>query len=193
MSQPSSIKKTVKGRGVPHEQQRKVGFHEVDVTGRSDETPTEYNCWIVQANYTPEDHKEPARSLQANVMNQEHPPPYDTQTESTTQQADSQLQQASTESHESSVITKETRASEESWQPPTDISQLSPQEADLIRRLRQPGSSQCEAGPVEEEKDYPPYVSEPTVEEPQYAPDSAAEEPIEPGALAAIPADTPQS
>ena len=69
MSQPSSAKKVVKGRGVPYEQQRKVGFHEVDMTGRSDETPAEYNCWIVQANYTPEDHKEPARSLQANVMN----------------------------------------------------------------------------------------------------------------------------
>ena len=83
MSQPSKHQKKVRGRGIPFEQQRNVGFHQLDMTGRSDETPTgTYNCWIVEANYSPEEHKEPARSLQANTMNSETAHPYDANTDS---------------------------------------------------------------------------------------------------------------
>ena len=60
LSQPSSTKKKVIGRGIPYEHQLSAGFHELDMTGRSDETPTaEYNCWIVQRNVTPSKTKDP--------------------------------------------------------------------------------------------------------------------------------------
>ena len=92
--------------------------------GRSDETPTDYNCWIVEANYTPQEHKEPARTLQANTMSQNTACPYDA---SSSQTNTTSIQK--TGSNESSIQSKGTRSSDETWAPDDNTSKMSPQEA----------------------------------------------------------------
>ena len=130
LSQPSSNKKKVSGRGVPYEHQRKVGFHEVDMSARSDETPTDFNCWIIERNYTPKEHKEPPKSYQANVTNQNAA--YDSVTDS--QQTNSSLQQDSNESNETEP-SKATKGSDDTWALTDNTTGLSPQEKALVEEL----------------------------------------------------------
>ena len=141
MSQPSKNTKMVKGRGIPYEHQRKVGFHEVDMTGRSDETPTgTYNCWIVEANYTPEDHKEPARSLQANTMHSETAHPYDANTDSSIPNSGSN----------DTIPSKETRSSDDTWELDDQAGGTSPQEAALLEELQETQAEDDRKPPAEE-------------------------------------------
>ena len=154
LSEPS--RKVVKGRGIPYEQQRNVGFHEVNMDTRSDETPTgTYNCWVVEANYTPKEHKGPRRTLQADMRNSEANPPYDSQT-------DSSVNQQASNSPGSSEPSRENE-SDGSWHVDTDTSNMSPQEKSVVKDLLQQEGDRKEQSQSEALVPYDPNNKEAVV------------------------------